>query len=152
MIDVITEDGCGQATFSTRELADLVKAKVSEVHYWVRTGLLSPSIKQSHMQGDPRVFSSDDVMRALFVHCLRKAEWKPKEIQTALAYFRKVKENPQEFKSPVLVHEGRSLLILCKHHSGNPALLDAKKPGQLVLTIALETLEEETRKLLASSK
>lgn len=153
----LEEEGAGQdhlAVFSTGEVAALLKVPVTEVDYWVRSQLLVPSIRQGSGHGSRRLFGADDLRQAALIKRLRDSRppWKPKQIARALASLKKVLKNPDALHTPVLIHEGGAFLILCRDKSRELVLLDGAKEDQYVLVIALETLEEETRRSLARGK
>lgn len=138
--------------FSSGELAALLDTPIDEIDYWVRSKLLIPSIRQASGHGTRRLFGKDDIKQALLIQRLRNAKWKPKQIAKALLSIAKVVNNPDLLETPLLIHEGKSLLILCRSKGEEPVLLDASSPGQYVMVFALDTLEEETLQKLAKSK
>lgn len=138
--------------FTSGEVAALLESSLDEVDYWVRSKLLVPSIREASGQGSRRLFSADDVKQALLIRRLRQAKWKPRQITRALSSLRAVLDDPGALEKPLLIHEGNAFLILCRHQGNELVLLDAAAPGQYVMVIALETLEEETRRRLARSK
>lgn len=138
--------------FSTGDIASFLNISLNEVDYWVRCKLLSPSVRQGAGHGSRRLFGHADVMQATLIHRLRTAKWKPKQIATALVAVSKAMKNPEMLQAPLLIHEKNVLLILCREKSKELILLDAASPGQYVMVIALDTLEEETRASLARSK
>lgn len=138
--------------FTSSDLATLLDTSLDEVDYWVRTNLLVPSVRQSSGQGSRRLFSSDDVKQALLIRRLRKANWKPRQIARAIASLRSILKQPNMLEQPLLIHEGNAFLILCRRRENNLVLLDAASPGQYVMVIALETLEEETRRRMGQNK
>ena len=139
-------------TFSTGEMAALLGVTVDDVDYWVRACLVTPSIRTASGHGSRRLFGRHDLMRALLIQRLRNAEWKPKQIAKALTTIDGALHNPALLHTPLLIHEGSALLILCRSKGKEPMLLDAASPGQYVMVIALDTLEEETLQSLARSK
>jgi len=138
--------------FSTGDIAALLKASLNEVDYWARCKLITSSVRGASGHGSRRLFNLNDLRRAFLVQRLRQAKWKPKQIVKALVTVTAVLNNPATLHTPLLVHEGNSLLILCRDRGKEPVLLDAASSGQQVMVIALETLEEETLTSLARSK
>ena len=138
--------------FSTGEMATMLNVSLNEVDYWVRCKLIDPSVRQASGHGTRRLFGINDVKKALLVQRLRKADWKPKQIASALSTVVLAMKNPDLLHTPLLIHDGKVLLILCRSKGRELMLLDAASPGQYVMVIALDTLEEETRKSLARSK
>jgi DNA-binding transcriptional MerR regulator len=138
--------------FTSGEVATFLETSLDEVDYWVRSKLLVPSIRQASGQGSRRLFNAHDVKQALLICRLRQAKWKPRQIARALSSLRSVLEDPSSLEKPLLIHEGNVFLILCRHQGNELVLLNAASPGQYVMVIALETLEEETHRRLARSK
>ncbi len=153
-LNSISEIGSFQnrQVFSTGEMAAMLNASLNDVDYWVRCNLLVPSIREAEGHGTRRLFGIHDLKTALLIQRLRKADWKPKQIAKALIAVGSAVQNPDLLHTPLLVHEGKALLILCRSKGRELTLLDAASPGQYVMVIALDTLEEETRKSLARSK
>jgi hypothetical protein len=118
----------------------------------VKKKIVQSSIRGAAGHGSRRLFNRNDLQQAFLVKHLRRANWKPRQIAEALPVITAVLHHPDELQAPVLIHEGNALLILCRDKSGVPTLMDASCPGQYVMVIALETLEEETRLSLAQSK
>jgi hypothetical protein len=71
---------------------------------------------------------------------------------TSVLEFRERANDPDLLHTPLLIHEGNALLILCRSKGQELILLDAASPGQYVMVIALDALEEEMRKSLARSR
>jgi DNA-binding transcriptional MerR regulator len=138
--------------FLTGEIATLLGVSSEEVDYWARRKLITSSVRGASGHGSRRLFNRNDLRRAFLVQRLRQAKWKPKQIAKALVTVNAVLNNPSTLHTPLLVHEGNSLLILCRDRGKEPILLDAASSGQQVMVIALETLEEETLTSLARSK
>lgn len=147
-----TEHDRENSLFTTGELSHLLGVSIHEISYWVRSRLLRPSIRQANGQGSRRLFNLQDVKRATFIQRLREATWKPAQILRTLSFVEKIWDSPESLLTPMLIHEGKSLLILCREKSSHIALLDASSPGQYVMVIALNTLEEETRRRLTQGK
>ena len=141
-----------EQVFSTTQIAALLEVSLNEVDYWVRCKLLAPSVREASGHGSRRLYGWDDFRKALLVRRLRRANWKPKLIAKALTAVMSAMQNPDSLHTPVLIHEGSALLILCRSGGKDLTLLDAASPGQYVMVIALDMLEEETRRSLMGSK
>ena len=138
--------------FSTGEVAALMEVSIDQVNYLAKCGLLRSSVRKASGQGSRRLFNHNDLRRALLVQKLRDAEWKPKQIATVLPLIAAALRDPSMLHTPILIQEGAVKLIVCRQKGRDLRLLDAARPGQYVMVIALETLEEETRQKLAKSK
>ncbi len=137
---------------TTKEIATLLNVSLNEVDYWVRSKLMIPTIREGTGHGSRRLFGMENLRQALLIQRLREAKWKPKQIAKALPAVTAAMKDPQLLHTPLLIHEGNALLILCRSKGREPMLLDAASPGQYVMVIALDTLEEETRQSLIRSK
>ncbi len=138
--------------FSTGEMAAMVNVTLNEVDYWIRSKLIVPSIRKAAGHGTRRLFNMLDLKQAFLIHRLRKAGWKPRQIAKTLSAVASAEKDPELLQTPLLVHEGNALLILCRNKGQELILHDAANPGQYVMVIALDALEEETRKSLTRSR
>ena len=138
--------------FTTGEIASMLSVSRDEVDYWVRCGLLVPSIREAAGHGTRRLFAIGDLKKALLIQRLKAAHWKPKQICSALGVVALAVDNPDTLHAPLLIHEGNALLVLCRSKGRELMLLDAASPGQYVMVIALDSLEEQTRHSLMLSK
>lgn len=158
MTQVIIEENVNEGNYpptpilTTSEIAEMLSVPLNEVDYWVRCKLIVPSIREAAGHGTRRLFSIHDLKQALLIHRLRQAEWKPKQIAKALCAVETASKDPHLAHIPILIHEDNALLILCRTKDREMMLLDAASPGQFVMVIALDTLEEETQKSLLRSK
>jgi|SRR5581483_6700059 len=137
---------------STGEMAMMLDVSLNEVDYWVRSKLIVPGIREAAGRGTRRLFDILDLKRALLIQQLRKVDWKPKQIARALSTVASVVQDPDLLHAPLLIHEGNALLILCRSKEQELVLLDAARPQQPVLVIALDALEEEMQESLARSR
>jgi len=153
-IELVSEMSASQSeqVFSTGEMATMLDVSLNEVDYWARCQLIVPGVREASGRGTRRLFGILDVKQAFLVQRLRKAHWKPKQIAKALSAVAPVVQYPDRLLTPLLIHEGNALLILCRSKEQEPILLDAASPGQYVMVIALDDLEEEMRKSVARSK
>ena len=138
--------------FSTGEMATMLNVSLDEVDYWVRCRLIVPSIREAAGHGTRRLFGILDLKQAFLIQRLRKAGWKPKQIAKTVSAVALAVKDPALLHTPLLIHEGNALLILCRSKGQELILLDAASPGQYVMVIALDALEEEMRKSLARSR
>ncbi len=143
---------CAGEIFSTGEMALILGVSTDEIDYWAQLKLLTPSVKKATGQGSRRLFNRNDLRQGFLVQKLRAAGWKPRQIIKVLAAVSAALSHPASLHTPLLVHDGNAVLIVCRDKGRALTLLDAAHPGQYVMVIALETLEEETRQKLALSK
>src|SRR5947199_4746478 len=115
----------GKQVFSTGEVAAMLNASPNEVDYWVRSKLIVPSIREAAGHGTRRLFGILDLKQAFLIRRLRKAGWKPKQIAKTLSAVASVVKDPDLLHTPLLIHEGNALLILCRSKGQELILLDA---------------------------
>ncbi|SRR5260370_29980570 len=152
-IETISEmDSSRKQVFSTGEVATMLNASLNEVDYWVRSKLIVPSIREAAGRGTRRLFGVFDLKQAFLIQQLRKVNWKPKQIAKALSTVASVVQDSTLLRAPLLIHEGNAFLILCRSKEQKLILLDAANPGQQVMVIALDSLEEEIQGSLARSR
>ena len=138
--------------FSSGEMATVLNVSLDEVDYWVRCKLIVPRIREATGHGTRRLFGILDLKQAFLILRLKKADWKPKQIAKALSAVALPVKDPDLLHVPLLIHEGNALFILCRSKGQELNLLDAASPGQYVMVVALDALEEEMEKSLARSR
>ena len=141
-----------EIAFTITELAERSGVRIHTLKYWDETGVLKPGVRSANGRGSVRLYSFSNLLQALFMQELEASGWALPAIRTALETFREAVKNPEAFQDPRLVCAGLSAVILCRSKDGLPILIDAKKPGQYVLSIALDTLEEKAWRRLARTK
>ncbi len=114
--------------------------------------MIVPSIRKAAGRGTRRLFGILDLKQAFLIQQLRKVNWKPKQIAKALSTVASVVQNSDLLRAPLLIYEDSILLILCQSKEQKLILLDAANPGQQVMVIALDSLEEEMQRSLAWSR
>lgn len=138
--------------YTTAEVARLSGFTKRQISYWAREGIIVPSIQQAYGSGTRRRYSFDDLLQLRFVRQLKKHGWSLQKIREAITRLRDIMGDPNSLQKAVLVHGSRTILAICKTKEGERILLDTLDPGgQQVMWIFLETLEEETRHVVAHS-
>jgi len=137
-------------TYSTIEIAYLSGFSVRQISYWVKQGIIVPSIQQAHGSGTRRRYSFDDLLQLRFVRQLRNHGWSVQKIREAINKLRELMDDPHVLQRAIPIHGAQTILAICKTKEGERILLDCLDPGgQQVMWIYLWTLQEEA--LLATS-
>lgn len=135
-------------SFTTVEIAQAVGFSVRQLDYWVRQGLITPSVQESHGPGTRRLYAIDDLIQFQFIRQLKQYGWSTQKIRKAITTLRVVMNDPNPLKHAVLVHGKNTLLALCKTKDGERIALDALNvAGQQVMGIILEMLIEEAQQI-----
>ncbi len=137
-------------TYSTTEVAEMSSFSVRQIGYWVKQGIIIPSIQQARGSGTRRRYSVDDLLQLRFVRQLRNRGWSVQKIREAITKLREVMDDPHILQRAIPVHGAQTILAICKTREGERILLDCLDPGgQQVMWIYLWTLQEEA--LLATA-
>ena len=138
------EQDIANRIYSTEEVAKLSGFSVRQIGYWVKQGIITPSIQQAHGSGTHRRYSFDDLLQLRFVRQLMTHGWSMQKIREAITRLRDIMGDPQSLQKAVLVHGSQTILAICKTKEGERIILDMLDPGgQQVMWIYLDTLREE---------
>ncbi len=115
-----------------------------QIGYWVKQGIITPSVQRANGSGTHRRYSFDDLLQLRFVRQLMNHGWSMQKIREAITRLRIIMGDPQSLQKAVLVHGSRTILAICKTKEGERIILDMLDPGgQQVMWIYLDTLREE---------
>jgi DNA-binding transcriptional MerR regulator len=138
--------------YSTEEVAKLSGFTMRQIGYWVKQGIITPSIQQAHGSGTRRRYSFDDLLQLRFVRQLMNHGWSMQKIREAITKLRDIMGEPNSLQKAVLVHGSHTILAICKVRGGERVILDALDPGgQQVMWIYLDTLREEAEYSISQS-
>ena len=151
-VEAIGAETSGPPVFSTGDVAAHLGIAPYDLHYWIKIGLLTVNGESRAGRGGHLLFGIDDLRVACLIRRLDAAKVKPQQIKGILAEVRRVQDDPTALENPLLIPFGATYLILQRAASGNTLIMDASRPGQYVMTIVLETIEEEVRGILARTK
>ena len=136
--------------YTTTQVAKISGATPRQLTYWSTHGIIAPSIQSSFGPGTRRLYSFDDLIKLHFLGRLKDMGWSLQKIRAAITNLHIVMDDPDPLKSAMLVGGKKNILALYKTKEGERHLVEASvSGGQHVLSIALETIEEETRAALA---
>lgn len=138
--------------YSTEEVAKLSGFTVRQIGYWVKQGIITPSIQQAHGSGTHRRYSFDDLLQLRFVRQLMNHGWSMQKIREAITRLRDIMGEPNSLQKAVLIDGSHTILAICKVKGGERVILDALDPGgQQVMWIYLDMLREETERSIAQN-
>jgi DNA-binding transcriptional MerR regulator len=144
---MMQEQDIANRIYSTEEVAKLSGFSVRQIGYWVKQGIITPSIQQSHGSGTHRRYNFEDLLQLRFVRQLMNYGWSMQKIREAITRLRDMMGDPQSLQKAVLVHGSRTILAICKTKEGERIILDMLDPGgQQVMWIYLDALRKETQK------
>jgi DNA-binding transcriptional MerR regulator len=138
--------------YSTEEVAKLSGFTVRQIGYWVKQGIITPSIQQARGSGTRRRYSFDDLLQLRFVRQLTNHGWSMQKIREAITRLRGIMDESGSLQKAILVHGSNTILAICKVRGGERIILDALDPGgQQVMWIYLDTLRAETAQSIAQN-
>ncbi|MFL5660408.1 MAG: MerR family transcriptional regulator [Ktedonobacteraceae bacterium] len=144
-------DGITDHIYTTAEVAHISGFSTRQIGYWAKQRIIVPSIQQAHGSGTRRRYSFDDLLQLRFVRQLMNYGWSLQKIREAITRLRDVMDDPNSLQKAVLVHGSQTILAICKTKEGERIILDTLDPGgQQVMWIFLESLKEETKRVVAS--
>lgn len=132
--------------YTTTEAAAITGVHTATLDYWVRTNLLSASVRPAHGSGTRRLFGLDDLMQLRFIFRLRTHGWSLQKIRRAVRTLQTVLQHPNPLQSAVVLGDHQTILALVKTAAGERIVIDAlSASGQQVMLIVLEALMAETQ-------
>lgn len=127
-----TRDG-----FSGTQAAKVVGISFRQLDYWVRTGLVTPSVRDDEDSGTGRRFSYRDLLELRVIKTLLDAGIKLESVREVFEYLRR--QMPTDISSAHLVISGNSVVLARENE-----LIDVLNKGQGVLNVlSLEGVKDE---------
>ncbi len=124
-------------TYSTIEIAYLSGFSVRQISYWVKQGIIVPSIQQAHGSGTRRRYSFDDLLQLRFIRQLTNHGWSLQKIREAITRLRDVMGDPNSLQKAVLINGADTILAICKTKEGERIILDILDPRAFPLGIKI---------------
>lgn len=138
--------------FSTPEVEKLSGVDRKSLHYWDRTGFLSPSIVRASGTGSRRIWGFRDVVAARVARELRDAGIPLQSLRKVVEFLRSSEGVEQPFAESFLVTDGQDIYL----KQGEAILSVLRAPGQACfffvvdLSRTVAELKEEVEKLRAA--
>jgi DNA-binding transcriptional MerR regulator len=135
--------------FSTAEVAAMTGLTVRQLDHWARRGIFLPSVQQAQGSGTRSRYSFGDVIQLRSLYRLKCRRWSTQKLGEVLGLIREVIDDPNPLHHALLVGDNHTLLVFCRTKQGEQIMLDGLKAGgQLVLSLVIEVVEDETRQIL----
>jgi DNA-binding transcriptional MerR regulator len=120
-------------SFRTSEVSHVVGASYSQLVYWDKTGLVSPSLKAASGKGSRRLYSVEDIFELKILMKLLDSSLPLQRIRSS---FRFIRGQSRTLSSFVVLTDGKTVYF----YEDYDVLVDTLKQGQTVLRIAVQDL------------
>lgn len=134
--------------FSTAQVERLTGIGAKTLHFWDRSGFMSPSIVQAHGTGSRRIYSFRDLVALRVAAQLRDAGISLQSLRKVMSALREIHGLEQPLAETYLVTNGRDVF----EKRGDDVMSVLREPGQSVfsfvidLTRTVEMLHDEIGK------
>jgi DNA-binding transcriptional MerR regulator len=132
-------------SFRTSEVSHVVGATYSQLVYWDKTGLVSPSLRAASGKGSRRLYSVADIFELKILMKLLDSSLSLQRIRSS---FRFIRRQSRALASFVVLTDGRTVYF----YEDYDVLVDTLKQGQTVLRIAVQDLIAEVQARLTSGQ
>ena len=130
-------------SFRISEVSRVVGATHSQLEYWDRTGLVSPSVKRASGRGSRRLYSVEDIFELKILMKLLNSSLPLQRIRSS---FRFIRGQSRSLASFVVLTDGKTVYF----YEDYDVLVDTLKQGQTVLRVAVQDLIAEAQAGLAA--
>jgi DNA-binding transcriptional MerR regulator len=120
-------------SFRTSEVSHVVGATYSQLVYWDKTGLVSPSLRAASGKGSRRLYSVEDIFELKILMKLLDSSLPLQRIRSS---FRFIRGQSRTLSSFVVLTDGKTVYF----YEDYDVLVDTLKQGQTVLRIAVQDL------------
>lgn len=135
--------------FTTAQVADMTGLTIRQLDYWSQQEIFVPSLHQAQGSGTRKRYSFDDVIQLRSLRKLLCRRWSTQKLRLAISMLREVIRDPNPLRYASLIADKSTLLAVYKTKEGERILLDGLcTGGQHVMSLVIETVEEETRQLI----
>ncbi len=132
-------------SFRISEVARVVGATRSQLVYWDKTGLVSPSVKSASGKGSRRLYSVEDIFELKILMKLLDSSLPLQRIRSS---FRFIRRQSKTLASFVVFTDGKTAYF----YEDYDVLVDTLKEGQTVLRIAVQDLISEVQARLTDKR
>jgi len=123
-------------SFRISEVSRVVGATHSQLAYWDKTGLVSPSLRAASGKGSRRLYSIEDIFELKILMKLLDSSLPLQRIRSS---FRFIRGQSKTLASFVVLTDGKTVYFYEDYN----VLVDTLKQGQTVLRIAVQDLIAE---------
>lgn len=132
-------------SFRISEVARVVGASQSQLAYWDRTGLVSPSLRRASGRGSRRLYSIEDIFELKILVKLLDSSLPLQRIRSS---FRFIRGQSRSLGSLIVLTDGKTVYF----YQDYGVLVDTLKQGQTVLRIAVQDLIAEVQARLSAKQ
>lgn len=133
-------------SWSSNEVCQLLGITYRQLDYWIREGLMAPSVARGRGYGTARRFSFDDFVYLELISQLSDLYVPSPSIKKALHHLRGHQLTLEELSGAFLVTDGADYFVLYySDRELHRALTEAMQRGSPILTVALRNLIEIVR-------
>ena len=132
-------------SFRISEVSRVVGATHSQLAYWDKTGLVSPSLRAASGKGSRRLYSVEDIFELKILMKLLDSSLPLQRIRSS---FRFIRGQSKTLASFVVLTDGKTVYFYEDYN----VLVDTLKQGQTVLRIAVQDLIAEVHARLTGGQ
>jgi DNA-binding transcriptional MerR regulator len=129
-------------SFRISEVSRAVGASQSQLVYWDKTGLVSPSVRPASGRGSRRLYSIEDIFELKILVKLLNSSLSLQRIRSSFQFIR---GQSKALSSFVVLTDGKTVYFYEDYNT----LVDTLKQGQTVLRVAVQDLIAEVHAKLA---
>jgi len=129
-------------SFRISEVSRAVGASQSQLSYWDKTGLVSPSVRPASGRGSRRLYSIEDIFELKILVKLLNSSLSLQRIRSSFQFIR---GQSKALSSFVVLTDGKTVYFYEDYN----VLVDTLQQGQTVLRIAVQDLIAEVHAKLA---
>ena len=129
-------------SFRISEVSCVVGTSQSQLSYWDKTGLVSPSVRPASGRGSRRLYSIEDIFELKILVKLLNSSLSLQRIRSSFQFIR---GQSKALSSFVVLTDGKTVYFYEDYN----VLVDTLKQGQTVLRIAVQDLIAEVHAKLA---
>ena len=123
-------------SFRISEVSRVVGASQSQLVYWDKTGLVSPSVRPASGRGSRRLYSIEDIFELKILVKLLNSSLSLQRIRSSFQFIR---GQSKALSSFVVFTDGKTVYFYEDYNT----LVDTLKQGQTVLRVAVQDLIAE---------
>ncbi|MFO7996005.1 MAG: MerR family transcriptional regulator [Dehalococcoidia bacterium] len=132
-------------SFRISEVSRVVGATRSQLAYWDKTGLVSPSVRAASGRGSRRLYSVEDIFELKILMKLLDSSLSLQRIRSS---FRFIRGQSKALSSFVVFTDGKTVYFYEDYN----VLVDTLKEGQTVLRVAVQDLISEVQTRLSGKQ
>jgi len=129
-------------SFRISEVSRVVGASQSQLVYWDKTGLVSPSVRPASGRGSRRLYSIEDIFELKILVKLLNSSLSLQRIRSSFQFIR---GQSKALSSFVVLTDGKTVYFYEDYN----VLVDTLQQGQTVLRVAVQDLIAEVHAKLA---